>query len=170
MMRRMIFLAVAAAVLVWAPAHAAEPSGKPEDATKSGDLQREAQNAPLAFPEQVISGNITDSAGEPLAGVIVKLFANGSLVKVAHSAPSGAYEMPMPLNLERDETVVLWFLSTGRPLQPQAVVLKQCSRARSQNLFSPCTLSAKMRPQMRLDIKLLTENEDLSALKGKGCL
>ena len=169
-MRRIMLLAAATAVLVWAPAHAVEPAGKPEDTTKSGELERQSQNAPLAFPEQVISGNVTDSAGKPLGGVIVKLFANGSLVKVAHSAASGAYEMPMPLNVERDETVVLWFLSTGRPLQPQAVVLKQCSRARSADLFSPCILAVKMRPQMRVDVKLLTENEELSALKGRGCL
>lgn len=169
-MKAITLLAVAAAVLVWAPAHATEPAGKPGDTGKTGDLQRETQNAPLPFPEQVISGNITDSAGKPLGGVVVKLFAGGSLVKVAHSASSGAYEIPMPLNTERDETVVLWFLSTGRPLQPQAVVLKQCSRARSANLFSPCALSVKMRPQMRVDVKLLTENEELAALKGKGCL
>jgi hypothetical protein len=169
-MRRIILLAVATAVLVWAPAHAVEPAGKTEDTSKSEELQRQSQNAPLAFPEQVISGNVTDSAGKPLGGVVIKLFAGGSLVKVAYSAASGTYEMPMPLNVERDETVVLWFLSTGKPLQPQAIVLKQCSRARSANLFSPCTLAAKMRPQMRVDVKLLTENEELSALKGRGCL
>jgi hypothetical protein len=169
-MRRIVLAAVALSVLVWASGRAAEPSGKPEDAGKAGEILRQSQSAPLAFPEQVISGNVTDSAGKPLSGVIIKLFANGSLVRVAHTTSTGAYEMPMPLNVEEDETVVLWFLSGGKALQPQTVVLKQGSRARSANLFSPCALAAKMRPQMRVDVKLLTENEELAALKGRGCL
>jgi hypothetical protein len=50
------------------------------------------------------------------------------------------------------------------------VVLKQSSYARKYDLFGPCVLEAKMRPQMRVDVKLLDENEELAALKARGCL
>jgi hypothetical protein len=169
-MRNIVLTVAVAALLVWASAYAVEPTGKPEDQGKGSELQRQPQSSPLAFPEQMISGNVTDAAGKSLGGVIIKLFANGTLVRVEHTTSSGAYEMPMPLNVEEDETVVLWFVSTDRPLVPQMVVLKQSSRARSARLFTPCSIAVKMRPQMRVDVKFLTENDQLAALKGKGCL
>jgi acyl CoA:acetate/3-ketoacid CoA transferase len=41
----------------------------------------------------------------------------------------------LPLNLEKDETVVIWFVSTTEPLMPQVIVLKQSSAAQANGLF-----------------------------------
>ncbi|MFZ1947903.1 MAG: carboxypeptidase-like regulatory domain-containing protein [bacterium] len=169
-MSRNIAMVTACVALLCAGAYAAEPPGKPEESGPADRQLRQEEGAPLGMPEQFVSGTVTDYAGKPLGGVVIKLFADGDLVRAAHTTANGAFEMPMPLNVEGDETVVLWFVSTTEPLQPQFVVLKQSSRAKSNRLFSPCALSAKMRPQMRVDVRLLTENEEMAVLKGKGCL
>jgi hypothetical protein len=169
-MRLKIMLVTACVTLVWTCGYAAEPPEKPGETTPADRQLRQEDGAPLAFPEQVISGTVTDYAGKALGGVVIKLFADGDLVRMAHTTSNGAFEMPMPLNIEKDETVVMWFVSTTEPLQPQFVVLKQSSEAKGNRLFSPCALSAKMRPQMRVDVRLLTENEEMAVLKGKGCL
>jgi hypothetical protein len=158
------------ATLISCLAYATEPTTRPEQTGTGLDVQRQSQAAPLGFPEQMISGNVTDSFGNALGAVTIKLFAAGTLVHVGHTTSSGAYEMPLPLNVEKDETVVLWFISTDRPLMPQHVVLKQSSYAKKSALFGPCALEVKMRPQMRVDVKLLNENEELAALKARGCL
>jgi hypothetical protein len=150
--------------------YAAEPPGKPTGGGTQPPIQPNPENAPLSFPEQMISGSVTDSGSQPLGGVAIKLFASGALVEVTYTTASGAYEVRVPLNLDRDETVVLWFVSTSEPLMPQAIVLKQSGEARSAGLFSPCTRETKMRTQMRVDVKLLTESEAVASLKGKGCL
>jgi hypothetical protein len=168
-MSRNIALLTACAALLVASAYAAEP-GKPEEAGPADRQLRQDEGAPLGMPEQFVSGTVTDYAGKPLDGVVIKLFADGDLVRVMHTTANGAFEMPMLLNVEDDETVVLWFVSTTEPLLPQFVVLKQSSQAKSIRLFSPCALSARMRPQMRVDVRLLTENEEMAVLKGKGCL
>jgi len=168
-MKRILFLSIAIAAFLWASAYAAEPPTKPTQ-TGTTPIQRQPEGAPLAFPEQMISGTVTDAGGRVLGGVVIKLFASGTLVEVAHTTAAGAYEMPLPLTVDRDETVVLWFMSTTESVLPQSVILKQSSRARSYRLFSACTPEVKMRPQMRVDVKLLSENETLAALKGKGCL
>jgi hypothetical protein len=158
------------AVIAFGQALATEPTTRPEQTGTGLDALRQSNAAPLGFPEQMISGNVTDSFGKALAGVAIKLFAAGTLVHVGYTTSSGAYEIPLPLNVEKDETVVLWFLAADRPLMPQQVVLKQSSSARQNDLFGPCTLEAKMRPQMRVDVRLLDENETLAALKARGCL
>jgi hypothetical protein len=168
-MKRNLFLLVVVAALA-AASYAAEPTGKPEGTGVKPPLPTTPENAPLAFPEQMISGIVTDSGEKSLGGVAIKLFANGSLVQVTHTTSSGAYELRVPLNLDRDETVVLWFISTTEPLMPQTIVLKQSGAAHSGGLFSPCTREIRMRAQMRVDVKLLTEGEALAALRGKGCL
>ena len=169
-MNRAILIWLYIAAFLAGSAYAAEPTTKPEETGKEPLIQPQAQNAPLAFPEQMVSGNVTDSGGKPLGGVAIKLFADGKLVQVAHTTTAGAYEIRVPLDLEKDETVVLWFVSTTDPLMPQIILLKQSGASRSNGLFSPCTLKVKMRPQMRVDVKLLNENEVLASLKGRGCL
>lgn len=169
-MKPTVLLWLGVAALISAQAYATEPTTRPEQTGTGFDVQRESQAAPLGFPEQMISGNVTDSFGKGLPGVTIKLFAAGTLIHVGYTTSSGAYEMPLPLNVEKDETVVLWFMSTDHPLMPQHVVLKQSSYAKRNALFGPCALEVKMRPQMRVDVKLLNENEQLAALKARGCL
>jgi hypothetical protein len=169
-MKRSLLVSLVLVALLALASYAAEPPGKPTGSGTQPPIQPTAENAPLSFPEQMISGSVIDSGSKPLGGVAIKLFASGALVQVTHTTSSGAYELRVPLNLDRDETVVLWFVSTTEPLMPQAIVLKQSGAARSADLFSPCTRETKMRTQMRVDVKLLTENETIASLKGKGCL
>jgi hypothetical protein len=169
-MKRSLLVSLVLVASLALVSYAAEPPGKPTGGGTQPPIQPAAENTPLSFPDQMISGSVTDSGSKPLGGVAIKLFASGALVQVAHTTSSGGYELRVPLNLDRDETVVLWFVSTTEPLMPQAIVLKQSGAAHSADLFSPCTREAKMRPQMRADVKLLTENETIASLKGKGCL
>jgi len=169
-MKRLALCFLIAATLPYVSVQATEPTTRPDQTGTGVDLQHQAQGGPLSFPEQMISGNVADFYDRPLGGVAIKLFAGGTLVHVGQSNASGGYEIPLPLNIEKDETVVLWFISTDRPLLPQRVVLKQSSYAKKNQLFSPCAIEVKMRPQMRLDVKLLDESQELAALKAKGCL
>lgn len=170
-MKPIIVIPCVILVLCWAAAHAVEPTTKPEESTPQSELLRSReQGGPLPFPEQMVVGEVTGSDGKPIGGVMVKLFADGGLVEVGHTTSAGSYEMRLPLSVERDETVVMWFVSTTGSLVPQCVVLKKSSSARKANLFSECTLEVKMRPQMRVDVTLLTETEVVASLKMKGCM
>jgi hypothetical protein len=120
----------------------------------------------------MVVGDVVGSDGNPIGGVMVKLFADGLLVEVGHTTAAGSFELRLPLSVERDETVVLWFMSTTgtASLLPQCVLLKKSSKAGKANLFSECTSKVRMRPQMRVDVTMLTESELVASLKLKGCL
>jgi hypothetical protein len=170
-LKKVTICCLTALLLICAIGYAVEPTTKPEETPIQRDLPpAQSEGGPLPFPEQMIVGNVTGSDGKPLGGVVVKLFANGQLVEVSHTTVSGSYEMRLPLNVEQDETVVMWFISTAGDLTPQVVVLKKSSAARNTSLFSPCTAEVRMRPQMRVDTRLVNESEFLSELKAKGCL
>jgi hypothetical protein len=158
-------------VLIASVSYGVEPSSKPTETTRERELQRsETEGGPLPFPEQMIVGEVTGPGDKPLAGVTVKLFADGTLVEVTHTTGNGAYEMPLPLRVEEDETVVLWFVATADDVLPRGVVLKKSSTAKGARLFSECALEAPMRPQMRVDVKLMTESETIASVKARGCL
>jgi hypothetical protein len=158
-------------ILVYSASYGVEPPAKPEEpATQREMLRTEEQGGPLPFPEQMVVGDVKDSKGTPLGGVTIKLFADGSLTEIAHTTATGSYEMRLPLSVDRDETVVMWFISTTEDLLPQYVVLKKSSGADRARLFSNCIIEVKMRPQMRVDATLLSESEFIASLKAKGCL
>ena len=53
---------------------------------------------------------------------------------------------------------------------PKCVLLKKSSNARRANLFSRCVLEVEMRPQMQVDVRVMTEDETVASLKDSGCL
>ncbi len=151
-------------------AYAAEPSTTPrEEKPQTKDIRSIETGSPLPFPEQMIAGEVRDSSGSPLGGVFVKLFADGRLIQSTTTTSAGSYELRLPVNIDKDETVVLWFLPATGNLLPKHVVLKKSSSARKANLFSACTEEIHIRPQMRVDVKLVNESEYLAALKVKNC-
>lgn len=157
-------------VLLCTAALAVDPDTSPQETTPT-DVQRTTpEGGPRPFPEQVIVGMVTGSDDNPVGGVAVKLFADGILVEVSHTTTAGDYEMPMPLRIDENETVVLWFIDSAGTYPPQKTVLKKSSKAEGAGLFSNCAREAKMRPQMRVDIRLMTDSEMMASYVTSGCL
>ncbi len=165
-MKTLICLTFAVVLLLCSAALAVDPETTPQP-----DLQRTVdEGAPQPFPEQMIVGKVTGSDDNPVGGVTVKLFANGKLVGVSHTTSAGDYETPLPLRIDQDETVVLWFIDTAGTYPPQKALIKESSRAQAASLFSGCTRKAKMRRHMRVDFKLMTDSELVASYKARGCL
>jgi len=170
-MRRKLILTLPVFLILISVAYAVEPGEQIQEPGRSLLQHTEMEGGPLPFPEQLIAGDVTaGTTSTPVGGVMVKLFANGRLVEVAHTTSTGAYEMRLPLNVETDETVVLWFMATSGNYVPLCVVLKKSSGARKARVFSRCTPEVEMRPQMQVDVRLMTESETVASLKDKNCL
>ena len=170
-MKRLILISCVIVVISISVGHAVEPGSKTDEgATSSGVTRRLDKGAPLPFPEQMVVGDVLAADGKPIGGVMVKLFADGLMVEVGHTTAAGSYELRLPLSVERDETVVLWFMSTTGGYLPQCVLLKESSKAAKANLFSECIHEVRMRPQMRVDVTMMIESELVASLKLKGCL
>jgi hypothetical protein len=164
-------LIIAMLLLLCSVALAVDPDTSPQETTPQPDLQpTQAEGAPHPFPEQMIVGVATGSDDKPLGGVAVKLFADGRLIEVAHTTSAGDYEIPLPLRVDEDQTVVLWLVDTAGNYPPQEIVIKKSSRAEGAGLFSVCVREVRMRPQMRVDVKLMTDSELLASYKSRGCL
>lgn len=170
-MKTLAYLTTAILLLLCSAALAVDPDTAPQETTPQTDRQLTAdEGAPRPFPEQMIVGKVTESDDSPIGGVAVKLFANGRVVEVSHTTSAGDYEIPLPLRIDQDETVVLWFIDSTGKYPPQNVLIKKSSRAQDASLFSRCTNEARMRPQMRVDLKLMTDTELVASYKTRGCL
>jgi hypothetical protein len=170
-MKTLIWFAIATVLLLCSAALAVDPDTSPQETTPQPDRQLSTdEGAPRPFPEQMIVGKVTGSDDKPVGGVAVKLFADGLLVEVAHTTSAGDFEIPLPLRIDQDETVVLWFIDSAGNYPPQDMLIKKSSKAGHASLFSPCTRDARMRPQMRVDFKLMTDSELAASYKARGCL
>lgn len=170
-MRACVIVSCMIVLLVWSACYAVDPATKPREETpQSGVIHSRKEGGPLPFPEQMVVGDVKDSGAKPIGGVAIKLFADGRLIEVAHTTSAGSYEMKLPLSVEKDETVIVWFIAGTDQYLPQSVLLKKSSTAARVGLFSQCALEVRMRPQMRVDVTLLTESEVVAALKVKDCL
>ena len=170
-MRKTLSFVLLVLVLSCSMALAVDPETKPADTKTTSELQRTTPDGTaLPFPEQMVAGEITDPDGAALAGVMVKLFSDGRLIEVTHSTATGAYDIRLPLNMDADETVVLWFIATTGNLPPQCVVLKKSEAATKANIFSRCTPEVKMKARTRVDVRMMAEGDLAERLKAKGCL
>lgn len=177
MLRKTLACLLLIAVLASA-AYAVDPATGPRDEKEIIRTRQEQEMLDAAeaqtgtsapFPRQFIIGQVTDLAGEGMGGTGVKLFADGELVGSRRTNSSGEFELDLPLNIEADETVVLWFVpGTDRYLM-RAVVLKKSRVAAQNGLFGRCATEVEMEAQMRVDALLLTEEQTVEALKTKGC-
>jgi hypothetical protein len=170
-LRSCVILSCMIILLMWSACYGVDPVTKPQEVTpQSGVIQSRDEGGPLPFPEQMVVGDVKDSAGKPIGGVAIKLFADGRLIEIAHTTSAGSYEMRLPLSVEQDETVIIWFTASTDEYLPQNVVLKKSSNARKTGLFSECALEVKMRPQMRVDVTMMTEGEIIASLKVRDCI
>ena len=165
------------AVLTFA-AYAADPATTPpeeQEATRSRQEQQmldAAQTQPgtsAPFPKQFIMGKVTNLAGAGMAGAVVKLFADGELVEAGLTNSSGDFELDLPLNMETDETVVMWFVPSTDKYLMQCVVAKKSSVATQHGLFGRCVTQVGLQAQMRVDVSLMTEEEAVASIKARGC-
>jgi hypothetical protein len=170
-MRKTLPFVLLVLILFSSVAFAVDPETKPDETRRTSDLQRDShEGAPLPFPEQMVAGEVRGPDDKDLGGVMVKLFADGRLIEVTHTTSAGAYEIRLPLSVEEDDTVVLWFIATTDNLLPQCVILKKSSAATRANIFSKCTPEVRMQPQIRVDVRMLTEGDLAASLKVKNCL
>ena len=165
------------AVLAFA-AYAVDPASSPpeeQSTTRSRQEQQlleAAQTQPgtaAPFPRQFIMGKVTDVAGAGMGGTGVKLFADGELVESGQTNSSGDFEIDLPINIETDETVVLWFVPSTDRYVMQCVVAKKSAVAKQYGLFGRCVTEAQLQAQMRVDVSMMTEDEAVAHIKAKGC-
>ena len=159
-------------------AYAVDPATSPPDETepvRSGQDQEmldASQGQPgtsLPFPKQFVVGKVMDVTGAGMGGVTVKLFADGELVESSRANAAGEFEIDLPLHLETDETVVLWFVPATDRYLLSCVVLKKSTAARQMGMFGRCANEVPMQAQMTLNASLLTQDQLMESIKARGC-
>lgn len=177
MLRTTLSYLLLVSVLAFA-AYAVDPVSPPPEEQETPRTRQEQQMLDAAqaqpgtsapFPRQFIVGKVTDAQGAGMGGTDVKLFADGDLVAWDQTNTSGDYELDLPLNIETDQSVVLWFVPSTDRYVMQSVVVKKSEVARLNGLFGRCITEADMQAQMRVDTSLLTEAEFVESIKARGC-
>jgi len=170
---RVAGLALVAAFAFAPPAPAAPPGtsggpGAPPPVPRRdpGALPQQGQPAGLQ-----VGGHVLDQGGSPLPGVVVKMFANGSIINSTTSNPDGGFEIEGNPQLGGNNTAVLWFQVPGSELLPSSVILSLGSVAAERHLYSDCTPRIQfLGNAARVEVTMMTLAQRNRAVQTSGCL
>jgi hypothetical protein len=143
------------------------PGGTPGPARTGRDnlAQRDAA------PAMVVGGNVVSRSGQPIGGVVVKMFANGVILNSTTTNPEGSFEIEGNPSVGGNNTTVLWFESPGSDRVSSSVILSLGDIAREQRLFPGCTPRLDfLGSTARVEVTMLTVDERNAAIRESGCL
>ncbi|MFH0778342.1 MAG: carboxypeptidase-like regulatory domain-containing protein [Candidatus Eisenbacteria bacterium] len=120
--------------------------------------------------ETSITGVVEDQNQTPLKDVRVKLFVDGLLVHSTTTDKAGTYQLRYPIDIGKDKTVMLWYVSPENQLVPKAVVLHESRAAATAGFVSPCIPRVQVKPFLEFRVQMVdiaTRNRQLAQ---SGCL
>jgi hypothetical protein len=173
-----------ALLLAVAPVHAAGGGGTgaggggtvnpgiPQERRIEEDVSGSQTIPERALPPGIqIEGTVRDSAGRPLEGVLVKLFANGLVRATAETVNNGTFSVESNPQIGGNNTSVIWFQSPTDSLLDAHAVLSAGDVAREKKLFPPCVQRVElMGNSARVDVTLMSLAERAKDLDRSGCL
>lgn len=123
-----------------------------------------------ARADAVLSGQVTDAAGAPLAGVTVQVFEEGFLLVEAETNADGSYSLPFGYFPDIDWTIIAWFVPPSETLVPEILILRESLKSKSLELWSTCLPRLDLRPQMQYDVQLVDGNTKRQRMSELECL
>ena len=128
-----------------------------------------AQRTPGAAVD--LEGRVTSANGSPLAGIVVKAFANGLLLGAVETDADGAFTLSARPMHEKKGSAIVWFQSPdpGRYLDT-SVVLWADPTAQAQKLFPECQHYLSRASVGKLAVTMLSADEQQAAVIASKCL
>ncbi|MFN8176484.1 MAG: carboxypeptidase-like regulatory domain-containing protein [bacterium] len=128
-----------------------------------------AQRTPGAAVD--LEGRVTSANGSPLAGIVVKAFANGLLLGAVETEADGEFTLSARPMHEKKGSAVVWFESPdpGRYLDA-CVVLWADPTAEQQKLFPECEPHLNRASVGKLAVTMLSADEQQAAVIASRCL
>lgn len=118
----------------------------------------------------VLQGKVTDDAGHALGGINVRAFINGFERASAITGGDGTYMLNLRYDNAEDQTIVVWWIPMMQAQVPELAILREGSRARELQIWSPCIPRLDLRPSMVHDVILRQEADKFRLLGEDDCL
>lgn len=126
--------------------------------------------AAATVEDLVLQGRVTDDGGIGLGGITVRAFINGFEKATAITGGDGAYILNLRYDNAEDQTIVVWWIPMMQTQVPELAILREGSRARELQIWSPCIPRLDLRPSVTHDVVLLQEAEKFRRLGADDCL
>ena len=131
----------------------------------SAVVSAKAQDALTGYTGTVtLQGSIT-GAGT----ATIRAYNNGLVTTNAESGVTGDYTVTFELSGERDETVVVWFLSDKSDMIPELLIVKESSLARRNGVWSRCIPRVKAQDVVIYNVNFRSEKDLLKSLQDDDC-
>jgi hypothetical protein len=165
------------------PAWAAEPSGggsgPGSDPTPFNPppIERDRNTGNTNFSDQgqvtglIVQGRVTDSAGQAVEGVKVKLFSAGLLVSTSVTDGEGKFKISGSPDFTEDRSADLWFGSPDPRWVDSSILLRTGSTLSYDALRPACTpVIPLLGGSATVEIKMLTFEERRDEISRLKCL
>jgi hypothetical protein len=164
------------------PARAAEPSGGGgggSDPTPFNPppIERDSNSGTTNFSDQgqaaglLVQGRVTDSAGQAVEGVKVKLFSAGLLVSTAQTDGQGKFKISGYPDFSENRSADLWFASPDPRWVDSSVLLTEGPTSQANVLRPACTpIIPLLGGSATIEMKMLTFEERRDEISKSRCL
>ncbi len=146
------------------------PTGTPGSTPSTGSGRMLANTGFSGTSETAIDGVVMSRDGQPLDGVVAKLYVGGLLLAETTTAPDGTYEFVELIDYGQDASVDIWFVPSSPTLVMENVLLKESSSALAGRLYSACTQRVRLDPLMYVPVRLYTLDDRTRSLRERGCV
>lgn len=138
---------------------------------------RHSRRDPGALPQQgesaglQVGGRVVDADGQPLGGIVVKMFANGMIISSATTTPDGSFEIEGNPQIGGNNTTTLWFQGQGDRFLPTGVILALGSVAAEKKLYPDCTRTVDfLGNTARIEVTMMTLDQRNAVIQESDCL
>jgi hypothetical protein len=119
-----------------------------------------------------ISGRVYNGSGEPMAGILVKMFTNGTIAAHAKTDVDGAFSIEANPMTGGNNTTDLWFESPDpEAILDSNVVLATGKVARERGLIPSCTQKVDILGSFaEVEVIMMTPDQRKESLEQSQCL
>jgi hypothetical protein len=114
-------------------------------------------------------GTVGDETGSPLPGASVRAFRAAMPAGVTLVDRDGNYRLEFAIDPERDETVVVWWVSPRTDLVSEFAIVRESTRDRTLGIWGPCVQRIGALREQTRSIRLLAPEPLRRRIAEEGC-
>ncbi len=133
------------------------------------ELAGAAPQPPRDLLHLTLIGTVGDETGTPLPGATVRVFRAAIPAGATVVDRDGNYRLEFAIDPEKDETVVVWWVSPRTDLVSEFAIVRESAKDRALSLWGPCVQRIGALREQTRSVRLLAPASLRRRIAEEGC-
>ena len=128
-----------------------------------------ASQPPSRLLPMTLSGTVADEGGRPIPGAFVRAYRAALPAGSTVTDEEGNYFLDFAVDPDKDETVLIWWISPRTDLVSEVAIVRESSRDRELGLWGVCVPRIGAIREQTRSVRLLDAAGLRQKIKQEGC-